>query len=102
NYNHKITFMTTNAANVHKIPRFYGIQYIIRNNFRIARANEMLRKHVEVSVKQGYKNIDLLDIFSTSQPIWEYSRDVVHYNSSVYNVHARLVLDKLIAWLEKQ
>ncbi|CAG8449107.1 16595_t:CDS:2 [Acaulospora morrowiae] len=102
NYNHKITFMTTNAANVHNIPRFYGIQYIIRNNFRIARANEMLRKHVEISVKQGYKNIDLLDIFSTSQPIWEYSRDAVHYNSSIYNVHARLVLDKLIAWLEKQ
>ncbi|RHZ79433.1 hypothetical protein Glove_146g57 [Diversispora epigaea] len=100
--NRKFTFSTTNAVDIHKIPKRFKRQYLIRNEYRIARNNDLLRNYVRKSIEQGYENIDLLDIFSTSQPIWEFSKDAVHYNTSLYNIQAQLVIDKLLHWLEKQ
>ncbi|CAG8432732.1 7059_t:CDS:2 [Diversispora eburnea] len=73
--NLKFTFLTTNVANFHLIPKRFQRQYLIRNEYRMARNNDLLRNYVRKSIDQGYENIDLLDIFSTSQPIWEFSKD---------------------------
>ncbi|GBC00082.1 hypothetical protein RclHR1_03740006 [Rhizophagus clarus] len=99
NYREKITFITTNVVNIHNIPNYYTNQYLIRNNIRITKANEILRKYVDNSQKDGY-NIDLLDFFGTTQPIWEYSADAVHYQDRVYYEQARLVLDRLVSYIK--
>ncbi|RIA99319.1 hypothetical protein C1645_747411 [Glomus cerebriforme] len=100
-YQEKITFITTNVVNINKIPRGYRNQYLIRNNFRIAKANELLKKHVDKSQQDNNnKNIDLLDFFGITQPIWEYSSDAVHYEDPVYEEQFRLVFDRLISYIK--
>ncbi|RIB14508.1 hypothetical protein C2G38_2195011 [Gigaspora rosea] len=95
--NKRITFMTTNAINVHKIPKDYEAQYLIRNNFRINNINELLRKYLN---QNKTEMMDLIDIWSTTQPIWEFSRDEIHFYKNIYNVHAQLVIDKLVEGLK--
>ncbi|CAB4491980.1 uncharacterized protein OCT59_010490 [Rhizophagus irregularis] len=100
NYREKLTFITTNVVNINKIPEYYKNQYLIRNNFRITKVNELLKKYVDKSQKDGYNNIDLLDFFGTTQPICEYSGDAVHYKDSVYQEQTRLVLDRLVSYIK--
>ncbi len=100
NYQEKLTFITTNAANYHLIPKIYNDQFAIRNNFRIAKLNELLKKHVEKSQEEGYK-IDLLDIYGTTYPIWEFSGDAVHYTMPVYEQQSRLISDKLVSYVNE-
>ncbi|RIB14507.1 hypothetical protein C2G38_2040141 [Gigaspora rosea] len=95
--NKRITFMTTNAINVHKIPKDYEAQYLIRNNFIINNINELLRKYLN---QNKTEMMDLIDIWSTTQPIWEFSRDEIHFYKNIYNVHAQLVIDKLVEGLK--
>jgi hypothetical protein len=99
NYREKLTFITTNVVNINKIPPYYKNQYLIRNNFRITKANELLKKYVDKSQKGGYNNIDLLDFFGTTKPIYERSGDAVHYKDSVYSEQTRLVLDRLVNYI---
>ncbi|CAG8751011.1 5811_t:CDS:1, partial [Racocetra fulgida] len=72
--------------------------YLIRNNFRIDKTNKLLREYL---TQNNTEMVDLIDIWSTTQPIWEFSRDAIHYYRNVYDVQAQLIIDKLIERLNK-